>query len=382
MTPTRRQTLSGLAALPLVAALPARARNKPATIQAAALASGRRFGSAVAWAPPGADAGSFNNPAYAEIVARECGLIVPENEMKWQSIRPSATEYRFDRLDAMVTWARGKGIGVRGHTLLWHRPKWFPAWLNNHDFGTSPKAAAEKLLGEHVRTVMGRYKETITSWDVVNEAVDPETSGLVETSLSKAFGGVEPALDFAFHIARAQAPDAELVYNDYMSWEPGNEKHRAGVLKLLEGFRKRGVPVDTLGIQSHIEMFTLDPRTGLGPRQEREWRAFIDEAVGMGYKLMITELDVKDNALPGDPAVRDAGVVAYLRAYMELMLSYPQLRDVLAWGMVDKYSWLQGFSPRKDGLPLRCCPYDSAFRPKPMRDELIRLFAAAAPAAS
>lgn len=381
MTPTRRQTLAGLAALPLFAATRGQAQGAPQTIHAAAQSTGRRFGSAVAWAPPGADAGSFNNPDYAAVVARECGLIVPENEMKWQSIRPSATEYRFERLDAMVDWARGKGLGVRGHTLLWHRPKWFPTWLNNHDFGSSPKAAAEKLLGEHVRTVMDRYRESITSWDVVNEAVDPETSGLVETSLSRAFGGAEPALDFAFHTARAQAPGAELVYNDYMSWEPGNEKHRAGVLKLLEGFRKRNVPVDTLGIQSHIEMFRLDPQTGLGPRQEREWRAFIDEAVGMGYKLIITELDVKDNALPGDPAVRDAGVVAYLRAYMELMLSYPQLRDVLAWGMVDKYSWLQGFSPRKDGLPLRCCPYDSAFRAKPMRDELIRLFAAAKPAA-
>lgn len=379
MNPTRRQTLAGIAALPLVAATSAGASLSPPGIDAAAKSKGRRFGTAVAWAPPGADAGSFNNPGYAAITERECGLIVPENEMKWQSIRPSASEYRFDRLDAMVAWARSKNLDVRGHTLLWHRPKWFPNWLNDHDFGAAPKAAAEKLLTDHVQTVMRRYKDTIRSWDVVNEAVDPETSGLVETSLSKAMGGVEPVLDLAFHTARTEMPNAELVYNDYMSWEPGNEKHRAGVLKLLEGFRKRGVPVDALGIQSHIEMFTLDPATGLGPRQEHEWRKFVDEAVGMGYRLVITELDVKDNALPGDPAQRDAGVVAYLRAYMELMLSYPQLRDVLAWGMVDKYSWLQGFAPRKDGLPQRCCPYDSSFRAKPMRDELARLFAEAKP---
>lgn len=374
MNPTRRQTLAGLAALPLVAATSAGASLPPPGIDTLAKTRGRRFGTAVAWAPPGADAGSFNNPNYAAIVERECGVIVAENEMKWQSIRPSPTEYRFDRFDAMVAWARTKNLDVRGHTLLWARPKWFPSWLNDYNFGSAPKAAAEKILTDHIQTVMRRYKDTIRSWDVVNEAVDPETSGLVETSLSKAMGGVEPVLDLAFHTARAEMPNAELVYNDYMSWEPGNEKHRAGVLKLLEGFRKRNVPVDALGIQSHIEMFTLDPATGLGPRQEREWRKFIDEAVAMGYRLVITELDVKDNALPGDPAQRDAGVVAYLRAYMELMLSYPQLRDVLAWGMVDKYSWLQGFAPRKDGLPQRCCPYDSSFRAKPMRQELARLF--------
>lgn len=381
MNPTRRQTLAGLAALPLVAATSAGASLPPPGIDTLAKTRGRRFGTAVAWAPPGADAGSFNNPNYAAIVERECGVIVAENEMKWQSIRPSPTEYRFDRFDAMVAWARAKNLDVRGHTLLWARPKWFPNWLNDYNFGSSPKVAAEKILTDHIQTVMRRYKDTIRSWDVVNEAVDPETSGLVETSLSKAMGGVEPVLDLAFHTARAEMPNAELVYNDYMSWEPGNEKHRAGVLKLLEGFRKRNVPVDALGIQSHIEMFTLDSATGLGPRQEREWRKFIDEAVAMGYRLVITELDVKDNALPGDPAQRDAGVVAYLRAYMELMLSYPQLRDVLAWGMVDKYSWLQGFAPRKDGLPQRCCPYDSSFRAKSMRQELARLFGDAKPIA-
>jgi endo-1,4-beta-xylanase len=379
MNPTRRQTLAGIAALPLVAATGAGASAPSTGIGATARSTGRRFGTAVAWAPPGADAGSFNNPAYAAIVERECGVIVAENEMKWQALRPSPTEYRFEQFDAMVAWARSKNLDVRGHTLLWARPKWFPNWLNDYNFGSAPSAAAEKILTDHIRTVMRRYKDSISSWDVVNEAVDPETSGLVETSLSKAMGGVEPVLDLAFHTARAEMPNAELVYNDYMSWEPGNEKHRAGVLKLLEGFRKRNVPVDALGIQSHIEMFTLDPATGLGPRQEREWRKFVDEAVGMGYRLVITELDVKDNALPGDPVQRDAGVVAYLRAYMELMLSYPQLRDVLAWGMVDKYSWLQGFAPRKDGLPQRCCPYDSSFRAKPMRHELARLFGAAKP---
>src|SRR3546814_5171740 len=80
----------------------------------------------------------------------------------------------------------------------------------------------------------------------------------------------------------------------YMSWEPAHAKHCADVLRLLEGFRKRGTPVDALGIQSHIEMFSLDPATGVGPYREREWRAFLDEAVGMGYRLLITEFDVKD----------------------------------------------------------------------------------------
>jgi endo-1,4-beta-xylanase len=35
--------------------------------------------------------------------------------------------------------------------------------------------------------------------------------------------------------------------------------------------------------------------------------------------------------------------------------------------MVDKLSWLQGFAPRADRQPQRCCPYDDAYHPKPLR---------------
>src|SRR3546814_7794396 len=72
-------------------------------------------------------------------------------------------------------------------------------------------------------------------------------------------GGAQQSVDLAFHAARAQAPEAELVYNDFMSWGAGSATHRAGVLRLLEGFRARGVPVDTLGIQSHL--VTSGPRS-------------------------------------------------------------------------------------------------------------------------
>jgi endo-1,4-beta-xylanase len=183
-------------------------------------------------------------------------------------------------------------------------------------------------------------------------------------------------IDLAFHTARAQLPDAQLVYNDYMSWEPQHRMHCADVLRLLEGFRKRGTPVDALGVQSHIEMFSLDPASGAGPYLENEWRRFLDEVVGMGYKLLITEFDVKDTALPSDIALRDAKVADYARRYFDVMLDYPELGDILAWGMVDKFNWLQGFAPRADGLEVRGCPYDSTYRPKPLRTAIAGALAA------
>jgi endo-1,4-beta-xylanase len=349
-------------------------------LNAFAARGGRLFGSAIASTPGNTNAGSIQNPSYTAIIRGECGIIVPENEMKWQAVRPSPTAFNFDRMDDIVRWAQANAIAVRGHTLLWHRPQWFPNWLNTYDYGANPVREAERLLTEHIQTVTRRYRGVITSYDVVNEAIDHDRNATIETSLSRAMGSPEAVLDLAFHTARAELPTAQLVYNDYMSWEPQHQRHVADVLRLLEGFRKRGTPVDALGIQSHIEMFAIDPATGVGPYAEREWRAFLDEVTGMGYRLLITEFDVKDKALPADIAVRDEKVADFARRYFDLMFDYADhLDDVLAWGMVDRFNWLQGFEPAKraDGLEVRGTPYDSQYRPKPLRAALANVMNAA-----
>lgn len=394
---SRRSALAGMAALPLVGCGGSSAEAAPAPVSAPPPAAGltgvpqpglntiaaqrgRKFGSAIASTPGNSNAGSIQNPAYTAIIKGECGIIVPENEMKWQALRPSPTVYNFERMDEIVRWAQENALAVRGHTLLWHRPQWFPNWLNTYDYGANPVREAERLLTEHIRTVTQRYKGVITSYDVVNEAIDHDRNATIETSMSRAMGSPEAVLDLAFNTARAELPDAQLVYNDYMSWEPQHQRHCNDVLRLLEGFRKRGTPVDALGIQSHIEIFAIDPATGVGPYAEREWRRFLDEVTGMGYRLLITEFDVKDKALPADIAQRDEKVADFARRYFDLMLDYDaKLDDILAWGMVDTFNWLQGFDPSKraDGLEVRGTPYDSRYRAKPLRTALANAMSAA-----
>ena len=372
----------------LAAAMAMRAQSVSASPSADSLTglaarSGRRFGSAVGWSRPKADRGSFANPAYASILEKECSLLVPENELKWQWTRPGPTEFSFRQFDAIVDYAIAHDFALRGHTLLWLPQKWYPKWLVRHDFGKQPAAAAEAMLRDHVQTVCRRYGTRIYSYDVVNEAVQPETGEIRDTVITKALGH-EATLDLMFQTARAEAPHAQLVYNDYMSWERNgeDETHIRGVLKLLEGFRKRGTPVDALGVQSHIRLLKPLSVAELVREAEGAWRRFIDEVVGMGYKLVITEFDVNDRMSPAELSQRDRMVAEYAKAYLDLMLSYPQLRDILAWGLVDRYSWLNGFDPRKDKQMKRGTPYDTEFRPKPLRQAIADAFASATVQAS
>ncbi len=367
-------TAAAALAAPTVQAAPATVQTPP-SLADLARAKGLMFGSALS-AGPVRGRGSAEADAYLEVIGAECGALVCENEMKWPALRPNATDFTFGHADAIVAFAEEGGMKMRGHTLLWHHPQWFPDWLTNYDFGSRPASEAERILTTHIRRVCEHYPQVV-SWDVINETVDADTGELRETSLSRAMG--QSVLDVAFHTAREAAPNARLLYNDYMSWEAGHERHRAGVLRLLEGFKARGVPIDGLGVQSHIGSGNADDSVGFDTAQEAEWRRFLDAAVAMDLKLEITEFDVHDKNLPADPVVRDREVAALGRRYLDLMLAYPQMDTVMAWGMTDRYTWLQGRWPREDGLPKRPTPYDADFRAKPLRQAMADAFQAAAP---
>ena len=373
VAPSRRGVLAGAAGLGLASCATLSLSGEGASLQTLAAAKGLTFGSAIGTGD--GLSGAFADPRARALMIAECGALVPENELKWYAIRRTEA-YDFSGADTLASFAGEHDMALRGHTLLWHHPQWFPAWTETHDYGARPGETVERMVVEHIERVCARYPQ-VFSWDVVNETVDANTGALRETVFSRHRG--QEVLDIAFHTARRAAPTAQLAYNDYMSWEAGHEAHRAGVLRLLEGFKTRGVPIDALGVQSHIGSGNSDDSVGFNTAQEREWRRFMDEVVGMGLQVAITEFDVHDKNLPADIATRDTEVAALGRAYLDLMLDYPQTKTVMAWGMSDNFSWLQGNWPRADALPKRPTLYDADYQPKPLRRAMAEAFRAAAP---
>ena len=322
-------------------------------LHALAAKKGIRFGSAIG-------AGQLDDPQYLAIVRRECATIVAENEQKWYTIYPSPDVVNFEPADRMVNFAKANGLGMRGHTLLWHRKRWSPQWVNELEFPSA--AETEKFVGARIAQMASRYHPFIYSWDVVNEAISDETGEFRETSLSKKMG--ERLIDFCFAVAKENAPNSKLVYNDFMSWEKTSTAHRTGVLKFLERILSRGVPIDGLGMQSHSNYEMPDEFTA---ERQRDWIAFCDAVVDMGLEIYITEFDVNDTRLRSDVAYRDRLTSDYTRRYLDLMLQYPQLKEILIWGMVDGQNWLQDFLPRDDGILKRPTVYDENYKAKSMR---------------
>jgi endo-1,4-beta-xylanase len=338
---------------------------------------GMRVGNAMGRGTRGPRASTrFEDPAYRALMARECGVIVAENETKWQALEPRPGEFRPGPADEMFAWAKAEGMRIRGHTLVWQTPKWLPKWVNEHDFGARPAAEAERLLASHIRTTCRHFGRDIHSWDVVNEAIDPKTGEYRDNVLNRALGRAEQ-LDLCFRLAREHAPHAQLVYNDYMRWDARSARHRAGVLKLLHDLKARGTPVDALGLQSHIGFW--DDNEPNGEAGAGEWRRFLDEVTSMGLRLLITEFDVSDKGLPTDIPARDAQVAAIAKEYLDVTLSYPRLDEFMFWGMANRASWLQEWIPRDDKTMVRGCPYDENLAPTPLRAAIAAAIAAMPP---
>lgn len=370
---SRREVLQAGLLGAATGALPAFAIERdPDSLESLARAKGMHFGTSLGGR-------GLKDSNYRDLVRRECGILVAENALKMHYVQRAPGEFHFERGDQLVAFAEDNGQLSRGHCLLWHHPKWVPRWLETYDFGSEPRRSAEKLLLDHITRTTTHFGKRISSWDVVNEAVHNITGEMRETRFSEAMGSADKVLEIAFHAARANLPYTELVYNDYMGWESDNAPHRNGVLKLLERFRRNGVPVNALGIQAHIGAGNQDNNANrsFDARDERAWRKFLEEVVAMGYSLLITEFDVHDTPLPADVTARDAQVAALGRGFLDLTLSFTQVSAVVCWGLADHHSWLQGRTPRADSLPKRPTPYDSNCQPKPLHAAIAASFRAA-----
>jgi endo-1,4-beta-xylanase len=304
---------------------------------------------------------------FRKLLAEQYNIVVPENCLKWNILRPTAETYDFADADRLVAFAEAHGMKVRGHNFVWHEA--LPGWFA----GTVNKDNAQKFLVDHIHTVGGRYKGKIHSWDVVNEAIwipDGRPDGL--RSSSPWFQILGPGyIDLAFQTARAADPAALLTYNDYSIEYDNNEegKKRAAVLSLLRRMKADKVPLDALGIQSHIHAISKDGFS-------KGVRELIDGAKALGLQVFVTELDVNDDAVAtADMAERDKIVADVYRSYLGTALDGPEVKAVLTWGASDKNTWLNHGTKFRKQHPERLqrpLPFDPDYAPAPaffaMRD--------------
>jgi endo-1,4-beta-xylanase len=300
------------------------------SLQAAGRAAGKLIGAAT-------QSGFLGDARYSPVLGREFDYLTAEYEMKWNAIEGSPGNDNFSGGDAILGYAQGRGMQVKGHALIWHGS--VPGWVN------SLSASDLRLAFErHIRAVGEHYRGRVLAWDVVNEAVADNGSGLRDTVFRQKLG--DEYIADAFRLAREADPGALLFYNDYGGEGMGAKSDQ--IYDLVRGLQGQGVPIDGVGLQMHISASSRASDASIAANMRR--------LASLGLLVNISEMDVRVNGVAGSLASRlDAQRSAY-HAVVGLCVAEPRCHAITFWGFTDAHTWISGDSPLL---------YDEQYAPKP-----------------
>ena len=346
------------------------------TLRQAAAARGIPIGAAASDGEYGPSNDWLLTPAYANLLGTQYDMLEPGNAMKWDVTQPELNTYNFVPGDTLVAFAQANGMRVRGHNLCWHTQ--FPSWLQPYA-NNATQAQMATLLQNHITAEVTHFAGKVFAWDVVNEAFSDSTPTTLGNSIwynqpGIGIGSLNGSatdtgyIEQAFRWAHAADPNALLFYNDYGIEGPGAKFN--AVLAMVTDFVNRGVPINGVGFEMHLELGGYPSMSGLAQNMQ--------QLAAQGIQVHITEMDVR---LPVNSSglASAADLQSQAQMYQNIMtvcLEQPNCTAFQVWGVSYNDSWIPGFAPG-DGAAL---PFDFNYQPTPAFNSLMTALTTATPA--
>lgn len=282
---------------------------------------------------------NVTDPMQGELVCREFNSVTAENAMKPASTHPREGVYTWEGADRIADFCRKNKIKMRGHCLVWHNQ--FCDWMfTDNDGNPVSKEVFYERLREHIHAVVGRYKDVVYCWDVVNEAIaDGGSNPYRNSRLYKLCG--DEFIAKAFQFAREADSKALLFYNDYNAIIPHK---RDNIYNMVKKMKEAGVPIDGIGMQGHYNVHWDNLK---------EVDAAIRKYAELVDVIHITELDMRANTdMGGNLDFRKKAEMAitdeikqkqedrYVGLFKVLREHKKVVKSVTFWNLSDKDSWL------------------------------------------
>lgn len=301
------------------------------------------------------------NGATANFILKNYSSITPENAMKMGPIHPHENFYYWKDADAIVAFAQKNKLKVRGHALCWHEQT--PDWMfKDADGNQVTKEVLLTRLKDHIFNVVSRYKGKIYAWDVVNEAIDDDSTKFLRNSQWYKICG-EDFIAKAFEYAHQADPNAKLFYNDYNAVRP---EKRERIYRLLKKLVDAKVPINGVGLQAHWSIY--EP-------SETDLRTAIEQYSSLGLDIQITELDMSiypwekekrakrpDESDEFTPELEQKQINQYAKVFGIFRAYSKNITGLTFWNISDAYTWLDNYPvPGRKNYPLL---FDADLKPK------------------
>jgi endo-1,4-beta-xylanase len=261
----------------------------------------------------------------------------------WGRFEPQKGKPDTHRMKKAGKWLASKGCTIKGHPLCWHTAT--ASWLMEMKNVEILQAQLNRIRRE-----VTDFSGIIDIWDVINEVVimpifNKYDNGI--TRICKDLGRIRLVRE-VFHAAKKANPDAVFLINDFETSESYDI--------LIEGCLEAGIPIDAIGIQSHmhqgywgvektLEIIERFSRFGLPIH-------FTENTIVSGHIMPPEIVDLNDyivDSWPTTPEGEDRQAREVLLHYKTLF-AHPMIESITYWSFVDG-GWLgapAGFM-REDG---------------------------------
>jgi endo-1,4-beta-xylanase len=293
-----------------------------------------------------------------EILSREANIGI-NHAMSWHTIWPEPDVWSFDSADRWEAFNRELGLRSAAFHFAWEQTFLddLPAWVQQVEDPEELRA----LLTERAEVLFERYPD-LDRINVINEPL-PTLGQSAEVHQNYFFRVLGPDyIAELFQIVDAAAPEGvKLVLNEnFVEYFPKKAK---GLVALVTDLVERGVPIDSVGFQTHLMLTHV-----FG---EPDWEVYEEtmrRISDLGLDVWVSELDN-----PVDPARPDRFTYQaenYARV-VEACLSVEMCSDILIFGIQDRPAYWFPL-PYDDPAPLL---FNKDFEPKPayfaVRDALL-----------
>jgi len=300
----------------------------------------------------------LRNGNYVNILKEDAASISAEYEMKMSILYPSISGVDYNPLNTFLEYSEVNDTRVHGHTLIWHNAT--PSWLENYE---GSDVAFENIVKNYIKETVSNYKGRIASWDVVNEAFSDGAGEYRNSVFYQRIGN--DYIEKAFEWAREADPDLLIFYNDYGTIY--DTQKYAAMIRMIDDFQSRGVPIDGVGFQMHISY---------NFPSLQQIRNAVEPILERGLMVHFSELDIRVNpdaenvAFNAELSNRQVQKVEEIFGYYRTIPAEYQF-GITFWGMKDDDTWLRNFWQNEREWPLL---YDDNFNPKPAHRAIIEMF--------
>jgi hypothetical protein len=232
-------------------------------------------------------------PELGKVVAGCCDFV--SMPMRWADMEPTEGKYAFAKTDKWIEWAiRSAKLPVHAGPLICFSEICVPEWLYiwEHDYET-----LRELVYEHIKTMVTRYRKTITRWTVcsglhVNESFALNLEKMMDLTRMCAL------LVKKLHPAGKVQIEIDRPWGEYF----GRNKRSMPPRMYGDLIQQAGIAVDAFGLRVQVGQ----PASGRSARDLAQISDLLDRYAELEKPLAVTAIGAPSQPITAAPRSRSA----------------------------------------------------------------------------